>query len=84
MNERAETMNKNDQPLKFTISRDEEPLCGDLIKRAVEMAHAGLLRAARDMDGSVTMTFEPQKIAFEYVPRPQSERVERAVEAMSQ
>lgn len=61
-------MSTADEPVKFTISHDTEPLCGEMIDRALAMADVSLARAAREMDGRVTMTFAPNAITFEYKP----------------
>jgi hypothetical protein len=56
------------KPLRFTVSNEDGSLAGDEIAAALSMAQEGLSRAGREMCGKVTMTFDPSKITFEYVP----------------
>lgn len=65
-------MNEDDKPLIFRLSNDGAMLHKDMVDMAVKMAQVGIERAASEMDGVVTMKFEPNEIVFEYRPNPPS------------
>ena len=63
-------MNEGDKPLIFRLANDGDTLHRGMVDMALKMAQVGLERAASEMDGVVTMKFEPNEIVFEYRPNP--------------